>query len=244
MKNYSIFRQIAAVLLLSSLCVSQLDAREHGFSPETFRQWVDMRVGRGEPVYWYAIGTVYRSPDGEPLMSMEGVDVARFDAGLSTSTKAHQLSRKTFIYRDLETGAVLKEWQGKPLPPIAYPYQYITYELKGSSLETWVEQGAGPRKQRIGPGRDLTARSIGETAAHYDFFRQPDSAGLKHPNQISWLRFGDLPAGLGKGVMHMLSWRVDRYEDLPETMRRYLETEAPLWLKPPADIEEIRQLQQ
>jgi len=143
MKNYSIFRQIAAVLLLSSLCVSQLDAREHGFSPETFRQWVDMRVGRGEPVYWYAIGTVYRSPDGEPLMSMEGVDVARFDAGLSTSTKAHQLSRKTFIYRDLETGAVLKEWQGKPLPPIAYPYQYITYELKGSSLETWVEQVRG-----------------------------------------------------------------------------------------------------
>lgn len=265
MKNYSIFRQIAAVLLLVSLCASQVDAREHGFSPETFRQWVDMRVGRGEPVYWYAIGTVYRSPDGAPLMSMEGVDVARFDAGLSTPTKAHQLSRKTFIYRDLETGAVLKEWEGKPLPPIAYPYQYITYELKGSSLETWVEQGAGPRKQRIGPGRDLTARMIGETAAfsaplfldfplpsgqrmqsfeHYDFFRQPASAGLKHPNQISWLRFGDLPAGLGKGVMHMLSWRVDRYEDLPESMRRYLETEAPLWLKPPADIEEIRQLQQ
>jgi len=265
MKNYSTFRQIAAVLLLVSLCASQVDAREHGFSPETFRQWVDMRVGRGEPVYWYAIGTVYRSPDGAPLMSMEGVDVARFDAGLSTPTKAHQLSRKTFIYRDLETGAVLKEWEGKPLPPIAYPYQYITYELKGSSLETWVEQGAGPRKQRIGPGRDLTARMIGETAAfsaplfldfplpsgqrmqsfeHYDFFRQPASAGLKHPNQISWLRFGDLPAGLGKGVMHMLSWRVDRYEDLPESMRRYLETEAPLWLKPPADIEEIRQLQQ
>ena len=257
--------RLLTILWLVALGVSPLAAREHGFSPESFRQWVDMRVGRGEPVYWYAVGTVYRSPDGEPLMSMEGVDVARFDASLSSSTQAHQLSRKTFIYRDLETGAVLKEWQGKPLPPIAYPYQYITYELKGSSLETWVEQGAGPRKQRIGPGRDLTARMIGATAAfsaplfldlplpsgqrmqsfeHYDFFRQPDSAGLKHPNQISWLRFGDLPAGLGKGVMHMLSWRVDRYEDLPESMRRYLETEAPLWLKPPADIEEIRRLQQ
>jgi hypothetical protein len=263
-KQLSFWRVLSIIVVMLGLAVPA-NAREHGFSPEMFRQWVDMRVGRGEPVYWYAVGTVYRSPDGEPLMQMEGVDVARFDVGLSTATVAHQLSRKTFIYRDLETGAVLKEWQGKPLPPIAYPYQYITYELKGSSLETWVEQGAGVRKQRIGPGRDLAARMIGETTAfsaplfldfplpsgqrmqsfeHYDFFRQPDSAGLKHPNQISWLRFGDLPAGLGKGVMHMLSWRVDRYEDLPETIRRYLETEAPLWLKPPANIEEIRKLQE
>ena len=107
MSTQSVFRRMLSILLIASALISPVHAREHGFSPETFRQWVDMRVGRGEPVYWYAIGTVYRSPDGAPLMSMEGVDVARFDASLSTSTKAHQLSRKTFIYRDLETGAVL-----------------------------------------------------------------------------------------------------------------------------------------
>lgn len=253
------------ISVLAALAVSSANARERGFSPEVFRQWVDMRVGRGEPVYWYAVGTVYRYPDGQPLMRMEGVDVARFDTSLSTVTKAHQLSRKTFIYRDLESGAVLKEWQGKPLPPIAYPYQYITYELNGSSLETWVEQGAGVRKQRIGPTRDIAVTMIGETSAfsaplfldfplpsgqrmqsfeHYDFFNQPTSAGLAHPYQISWLRFGDLPAGLGKGVIHMLSWRIDRYDDLPATMRSYLESEARLWMQPPANMQEIRRLQE
>jgi hypothetical protein len=79
---------------------------------------------------------------------------------------------------------------------------------------------------------------------HYDFFDQGAVPGVTHPFQISWLRFGDLPAGLGKGVMHMVSWRVDRYADLPESIRGYLESEARLWLEPPKDIAEIRRLQQ
>jgi hypothetical protein len=238
--------------------------RDNGFDRDIFAQWVDMRVGQGAPVYWYAVGTVYSYPEGRPLMRVEGVDVARLDTARSTPTLAHQLSRKVFIYRDLQTNALLREWDGKPLPPIAYPYQYITYELKGASLETWVEQGAGARKQRIGPGTDLAARSVGNTIAfsaplfldfplpngersqafeHYDFLRQPDGSGVLNPQQISWLRFGELPAGLGKGVMHMLSWRVDRYDDLPAAIREYLETEARMWLKPPEDAVEIERLQ-
>lgn len=244
---------------------STAGAADRGFTRETFAQWVDMRVGRGEPVYWYAVGTVYTYPEGKPVMRMEGVDAARLERSLSSATEAHQVSRKTFVYRDADTNAVLREYQGKPLPPIAYPYQYITYALRDNALETWVEQGAGARKQRIGPGTDLAVRRIGNTLAfsaplfldmpmpggarmqafeHYDFFDQGAVPGVTHPFQISWLRFGDLPAGLGKGVMHMVSWRVDRYADLPESIRGYLESEARLWLEPPKDIAEIRRLQQ
>lgn len=238
-------------------------ARDRGFTPEVFGRWVDMRVGTGEPVYWYAIGTVYTWPDGKPVMRVEGIDAARLDLTRSTPQRAHQLSRKIFIYRDIDTNALLRQWNGRALPPIAYPYQYITYELKDRGVETWVEQGAGARVQRIGPGTDIVARRIGNSVAfsaplfldfplpsgermqsfeHYDFF---DQAGtdVTHPYQISWLRFGDLPAGLGKGVMHMVSWRVDRYADLPESIRRYLEDDAPLWRQPPKDLAEIRALQ-
>lgn len=259
--NIRIGSILLALLPLSVTSVAA--ARDRGFTPEIFRAWVDMRVGSGEPVYWYAIGTVYSWPAGTPLMRVEGVDAARLDMSRSTLQMAHQLSRKTFIYRDIETDAVLREWNGRPLPPIAYPYQYITYELKGSGVETWVEQGAGARLQRIGPGTDIVARRIGNTTAfsaplfldfplangdrmqsfeHYDFFNQ-GRVGVTHPYQISWLRFGELPAGLGKGVMHMVSWRVDRYEQLPESIRRYLEQEARLWLNPPKDLAEIRALQ-
>ena len=240
-------------------------AADRGFTPDTFAKWVEMRVGSGEPVFWYAVGTVYTYPEGKPVMRMEGVDAARLERSLSTPTEAHQVSRKTFVYRDIDTNEILREWQGKPLPPIAYPYQYITYALLERGVETWVEQGAGARKQRIGPGTDIMARQIGNTLAfsaplfldlplpsgsrvqafeHYDFFHQGAAPGITHPYQISWLRFGDLPAGLGKGVMHMVSWRVDRYADLPASIRGYLETEARQWLEPPRDIAEIRRLQQ
>lgn len=263
----NLFHAVVAALVLATLCGKPIAAAasDQGFTADVFRQWVDMRVGGGEPVYWYAVGTVYTYPEGKPLMRMEGVDAARLEKSLSTATEAHQVSRKTFIYRDLETNAILREWQGKPLPPIAYPYQYITYTLRGSGLETWVEQGAGARKQRIGPGTDLMARQLGNTTAfsaplfldlpmpggarmqafeHYDFFHQGAAPGITHPFQISWLRFGDLPAGLGRGVMHMVSWRVDRYADLPASIRSYLESDAQLWLTPPQDIAEIRRLQQ
>jgi len=259
-------RLLAAGAVLASFAgTADAGGADRGFTPEVFARWVDMRVGKGEPVYWYAVGTVYTYPEGKPVLRMEGIDAARLERSLSSPTQAHQVSRKTFIYRDPTSNALLREWQGQPLPPIAYPYQYITYTLIDGGLETWVEQGAGPRKQRIGPGTDLTARHLGNTIAfsaplfldlplangmrmqafeHYDFFDQGAAGGVTHPFQISWLRFGDLPAGLGKGVMHMVSWRVDRYADLPESIRSYLESEARLWLEPPKDIAEIRRLQQ
>lgn len=239
-------------------------AAGRGFDAEVFDRWVEMRVGRGAPVYWYCTGTVFSWPEGTPLMQVEGIDTARLDRTLSTSSVAHQLSRKTFIYRDLETDAVLKEWNGEPLPAIEYPYQYITYALEGDGLTTWVEQGKGEQVQRIGPGQGILARRIGNTLAfsaplfldfpgpggtrlqafeNYDFFVHPQAAGLRHPYQISWLRYGDLPAGIGKAVMHLVAWRVDRYQELPASMRDYLERDARLWREPPQDLAEIRRLQ-
>lgn len=59
----------------------------------------------------------------------------------------------------------------------------------------------------------------------------------------SHILIGELPAGLGQGVMRMASWRVARYEQLPEAIRRYLEQQARLWINPPKDLAEIRTLQ-
>jgi hypothetical protein len=228
-----------------------------GFDSGSFRSWVSLRVGDGkQPVYWYATGTVYAYPSGEPLLAVEGIETARLDPGLSSATEAHQLSRKIFIYRDLKSGAMVREWRGQPLPPIAYPYQYITYALKGQQIETWVEQGKGKSVVRIGPGSDMTARRVKDTLAfsavvfldfplpngermqsfeHYDF--------LQKQKLISWIRYGDLPAGIGKAAMHMLAWRVSSYADVPASLRDYIDAEASLWRAPPLNLAEIRDLQ-
>jgi hypothetical protein len=42
----------------------------------------------------------------------------------------------------------------------------------------------------------------------------------------------------------MVAWRIDRYEDLPASIRDYLERDGKLWRAPPRDLAEIRELQQ
>lgn len=234
-----------------------------GFDTDTFDSWVKMRTGgSNSPVYWYAVGRVYSYPDGELLMTMEGIDTARALADEDDANRIYQLSRKTFVYRDADTGELLTQYKGNPVTPIAYPYQLISYELKGDKLETWVEQGSGKRLQRIGPGTSIDARRAGddivfsaplfldlETPAgpyqafeHYDFLYNPDTGDTP---KCSWIRYGDLPpwAGGGPSIMHMVTWRIDEYEQLPASMRTYLESEARMWMSPPEDMAAIRALQ-
>jgi hypothetical protein len=43
--------------------------------------------------------------------------------------------------------------------------------------------------------------------------------------------------------MHLITWRIDAYDDVPATLRDYIETDAPLWRAPPTGIDDIRRLQ-
>ncbi len=233
------------------------------WTPALFDLWAKMRTGTGSPVYWYSVGTLKSYPDGKLLARVEGYDTAR--SARPTPGVVQQFNRKIYIYRDPVTNAVITTSGGKPVEPVAYPYQFITYTLKGDGLETMVEQGKGRRIQRIGPGRDIAVRRIGATAVftapvyldlplpdgaryqafeNYDFFApMPHRGGAA--NQLSWVRYGDAPgfAGGGKSIMHLVTWRIDRYADVPQTMRDYIEASAPLWKAPPADLAEIRRLQ-
>ena len=243
-------------------------AGDAGFTPELFRRWIDVRVGVGDPVYWYSIGTVRSFPDGKLLYRMEGYDTARMHWPDAELLLAHQYNRKIYVFRDPATNAVITQKDGRPVAPIAYPYQFITYMLKNADVETVVEQGAGKQLRRIGPGEGMSVKALGETLVfsapvyldfeipgapvryeafeNYDFLIQPEKSGLAVPNQLSWVRYGPLPPALGGGrsIMHLVSWRVDTYAALPETIRSYVEAEAPLWMSPPQDLEEVRILQQ
>jgi hypothetical protein len=254
--------KLATLLALSIALVPQAVA--DGFDQKAFRAFVDMRVGTGEPVYWYCTGTVYAYPSGEPLMRMEGIDTARLWRDAKEPEVAKQLSRKTFLYRDLQTNEVLTSWRGQPLAPIEYPYQFITYELAGEQVRTLVEQGRAPNVQKIGPGDDMQVRRVRgdyiftaplfldfplpngrryEAFENYDFFVSGAERVDPATYRLSWIRFGDLP-GAGKVVMHLVAWRIDAYAELPQPMREYLEARAKLWMQPPQSIEEIRELQQ
>ena len=129
-----------AALVLSSVTAAQ------GFDAAAFQRFVDMRVGTGEPVYWYCEGLVYEYPSGKPLMRMEGIDAARRWCDPTAPLLAKQLLCKTFYYRDLRSGEALMEINGQPLAPIEYPDQFISYEQRGDRVRTFVEQGRAPQR--------------------------------------------------------------------------------------------------
>jgi len=252
-------------ILLSSLIIlfSFFDAKAQSekFTPELFREFTEMRVGAGEPVYWYCVGEIYEYPGGKLLAKVEGVDTARRIKSESNATRVLQLSRKIFFYRDAATNEVLKTYNGQNVEPIAYPYQQITYELKDGKMEASVVQGKQPRIQRITSTAENRVRRFGDLTIfsaplflnfgsyqayeNYDFLVQPRAAKNAPRYQLSWNRRGALPPFFGGGdsVFQLVSHRVDKYSDLPATLRDVLEREARMWMNPPRDLKEIEELQ-
>jgi len=245
-----------------------------GWTPERYDTWVKSRAGTGDPVYWYSVGTLRAFPGGKLLYKFEGYDTGR--AKRVSPTLTQQYSRKTYIYRDIETDAVITEVNGKAITPIAYPYQYITYEYKTDKdvpyLETMVEQGVAPNVRKIGPGNDITVRQIGnleiynaplfldfaipgkearyQTFENYDFIIPQDQS---QPGMITFMRYGPLPDWaqytdangtlITQGAMHMTTWRIANFEDVPQRFQNYIQESAPLWQAPPKDLADIRRLQ-
>jgi hypothetical protein len=80
---------------------------------------------------------------------------------------------------------------------------------------------------------------------NYDFLVQPKNVRGVPRYQLTWNRRGDLPSFFGGGdsVFQLVSYRVDRYSDLPQTIRDVLEKEARMWMNPPKDLAEIVELQ-
>jgi hypothetical protein len=253
-----------ASLLAASAARAAMPLAEGGFTRETFDLWVRLRAGEGAPVWWVSEGTVRAFPSGRLIAFMEGFDTAIAHWPDRDRPFAHQYNRKIYLFRHPETGAFLESWRGQTVEPIAYPYQFITYELVSNRVETVVEQGALPRIQRIGPARDMVVREVGgsfvftapvflditlpgggrmEAFENYDFVAAPDRPFTQAP--LSWLRTGAAPGWAGgvPCVMHLVTRRVETWEDVPEPLRARVEERYPLWRQPPADLAEVRRIQ-
>ncbi len=248
-----------AVILLLLMCFSTVRAQD--FDLNLFREFVKMRVGEGEPVYWYCIGEIYEFPSGKLIAKVEGIDTARLIKSESTETKVLQLSRKIFFYRDPVTNEVMRVYNGQKVEPIAYPYQMITYELKDGKMYSTVVQGRQPRIQRITSDGKNIVRRFGNLIVissplfintpnykayeNYDFFIEPEGIKGAPRYQLSWNRRSLLPAFFGGGdsVFQLVAYRVENYEELPVSIRQVLEKEAPMWMKPPENLKEIEELQ-
>lgn len=234
-------------------------------APDALRTWVTARAGTGEAVHWVSEGGVYAYPSGEKLFGMIGFDSSTVIWPEDADGKIIHLTRKTFAYTDKDTGEVLTEYKGETVVPIAYPYQMITYRLEDEKIYGDVEQGVGDKVRVIEAKSGIPYRKMGsgyiynaavfldfplpsgaqyEAWENYDFFIQPEGS-VDEPHQMTWQRYGKLPAwaGGGQSITHLHSWRVESHSEFPQQMLDWAKAERPMWLNPPASVEEVRQLQ-
>ena len=254
----------SALGLAASAGRAAMPLAEGGFTPEHFALWVRLRAGEGAPVWWVSEGTMRAFPSGRLMAFLEGFDAARVHWPEPGRPLAHQYNRKIYLFRHPETGAFLETWMGRTVEPIAYPYQFIIYELVGDRIQTMVEQGAAPRIQRIGPGRGMAVRQVGasvvftapaflsfplpqggrmEAFENYDFVATPGRSFADAP--LSWLRTGPAPAWAEgvPSVMHLVTRRVESWQEVPAALRLRIEERYPLWREPPRDLAEVRRIQ-
>ncbi|MBN8680721.1 MAG: hypothetical protein J0M29_21030 [Chitinophagales bacterium] len=206
------------LLLLFFGLSTDLGAQSLDFTPEIFEKWINLRAGNGKkPVYWYCYGELYSYPEGKLVARVQGLD------------------------------------------------QIIEYVLKGNTLQTYVTQGSGSRLLRIGPnasgkvkkvGKNLifsfpafmnfqTAKGKYEAYENFDFFLNENAGRLDQKYQLTWWRYGEIPAFLGGGrsVMQLVCYRVNDFADLPDPLRAYIENKAPMWKLPPRNMQEVDVLQ-
>jgi len=232
-----------------------------GFDADVFEIFVDSNMGRdGKPVYYYSTGTVKTFPGGELLATIEGVDMARLLRRDADGT-VHKASRKMFILRDPKSGAVIEQVDGRRLDGYFYPYQYMTFRLEGDTLRGTSIQGAGAARHSVDIGSAMDARRVGDMVVFsapnaraksdgtgsfemYEFWVQPKASPVKPSTTLTLTLVNWHPIGRGKPVYtHRTSWRVDRYEDLPASLRDWIDSQAPMYREPPRDLAEIEALQ-
>ena len=269
------FSFAATLLMTAALVIAPVQAEDqpntnlttasYEAAPEALKIWVTGRAGTGDPVHWVSDGGVFAYPSGEKLFGLIGMDSSTVIWPEKSGEEIIHLTRKTFAYTDKDTGKVITEYNGKKVEPIAYPYQLIRYRLENDLIYGDVEQGVGKNIRTIKATNGIPFRKMGNTYVYnasvwldfplpsgnqyqawenYDFFMHPEGS-VDEPHQMSWQRYGKLPAWAGGQtvITHLYSWRVESADDIPANIRDWVAKEKPMWLTPPASLEEVRDLQ-
>ncbi|MEC9376406.1 MAG: hypothetical protein VYA80_08590 [Pseudomonadota bacterium] len=244
------------------------------FTREDFTNFIRLRYGDGDPVYWYGVGDASTFPKGKMFMRTEGYDTGRLYSFDSEKSEAVGLTRKLVVLRDPKNGEILKGPKGEPAWLNNFTYQLFRMRLEKGYLVYEVEQGAGPFINTVIDGfersevqrydgmtvyttpvnysmPDITGTMRGpvRTAGNlqvwenYDFIEREHAGNTEYSAQ--WSGVFPLPPfmGPGRSTMHGYFQRYDNYDDVPATLRDFVEEYAPMWKAPPVDMEEIRSLQ-
>ena len=228
---------------------------DHGFDSEAFREFIRFDVGNGSPLYWHSLGKLYRHPRGAIIADVEALVSNRLVAYDKTTAEA--ICRTIVLYRDPETHEILQESDGTHIVR-EYPYIIARFEHQDRRLVIHTEGLSGPHGNghyglaQVTNDKVFAHESAGSTFFYWTLFGRVDTPVGKiwfteaynastSPDIMVMNRNGTLPAfaGMGDGLMQTTARCFDDYEELPESLREYVDRHAPEHRAPPKNHAEI-----
>lgn len=233
-------------MLLAAVVLAAPAAIAGGFDRAAFTAYVDSQGNRDAPRLYAYSGTVYDVPSGKILATVDGYQQARTFGAAAPDGPAFVVRRAFLLYRAADDGRVLRVYPDVRAARTAPPLSITRLALAGDRVASTAISGTRGEARRITVPEQLDAR---REAAHWVFRRvlappnpieQPveiqevvvRDAAVPTPERIRWVmtkvanNTDFLPAG-GRHLLH-LTWRpVDRWDELPASVRDFMDREAP-----------------
>ncbi len=222
---------------------------------EHFADYVWGRAGDGEIIHRVSTGMAYDIDSGEVVARLEGHEIAQAVPSKSEPGTIYHVARAMLLYRHPETDAVLTVYPGSDpeaqtsvsayshsgnafvyrfgspnnnAPPRTIPGRVdcerqgpVLFCLRGTSYE--AEEGRSVLEYRWTV--DRTATSI-EAAARAEFAEtEPPHPGISE----------------GPVLIRLTSYRPASWETVPDTLKTWIETQAPGFATLPADLNALIQ---
>jgi len=234
------------------------DPENCGFDRGTFDEFISFDVGDGPPIFWHSVGKLYRHPDGDVIAGVEALVSNRLVRREDDFAEA--ICRTLLLYRDPESGEILQEEDGRHILR-EYPYIVARFEFAEEGMQIHTEGLSGPHggghyaianvtndkvfAHRAGDSRFFYWTLFGQmdTPVGKVWFNEAYNASTP-PDVMVMNRYGTLPAfaGLGDGLVQTTARRFERYEELPESLRAYVDEYASEHRAPPQDHAEVESL--
>jgi hypothetical protein len=248
-------RKTARRLFFSALA-SSLAAAGAGAAPmaqEDFADYVWGRAGGGEIIYRVSSGFAYDIDSGEVVARLEGHEVARAVSSSTEPGTVYHIARAMLLYRHPETDAVFEAYPGSDPEALT---AVSAYRFSDGAFQWRFGRPASGAPPRVMPGgvdcdhqgtvlqcmRSLSR--MDDTGMSVIEYRWTVDRSAASPQAAARSEFAETEPphpGISEGpiMIRLSSYRAPSWEDVPETLRTWIEEEAPGFATLPDDVEAL-----